>query len=91
LTGTPAGQTVASHNAENLDQLDPAGRFTAIAAEVVNRLKPPDIIVCRKFRTTDGASNPSTEPDIRSDAYSIVTAGFNGKPTLIVPADTEFT
>lgn len=45
----------------------------------------------QEVQDNDGASNPSTEPDIRSDAYSIVTAGFNGKPTLIVPADTEFT
>ena len=62
MTGTPAGQTVASHNAENLDQLDPAGRFTAIAAEVVNRLKPPDIIVCRKFRTTTVQAIPQPSP-----------------------------
>jgi hypothetical protein len=57
LTGTTNRLTVASYNAENLDHLDPAARFTTIASEVVNRLKSPDIIALQEIQDNDGATN----------------------------------
>jgi predicted extracellular nuclease/2',3'-cyclic-nucleotide 2'-phosphodiesterase (5'-nucleotidase family) len=60
LTGTANRLTVASYNAENLDHLDPAARFTTIADEVVNRLKSPDIIAMQEIQDNDGATNSAT-------------------------------
>ena len=60
LTGDADHLLVASYNAENLDPLDPATRFTTIASEVVNRLKSPDIIALQEVQDNDGPTNSST-------------------------------
>ena len=54
--------TVASYNAENLDHLDPAARFTTIANEIVNRLKSPDIIALQEIQDNDGAAGGLGSP-----------------------------
>ena len=60
LVGTATKLSVASYNAENLDALDPAARFTTIADEVKNRLNSPDIIALQEIQDNDGAANSST-------------------------------
>jgi predicted extracellular nuclease len=49
--------TVATYNAENLDANDPVGRFTTIAAELVNKLKSPDIVALQEIQDDNGATN----------------------------------
>jgi predicted extracellular nuclease len=46
--------TVASYNAENLDANDAQSRFDTIAAEIVDRLKTPDIIALQEIQDNDG-------------------------------------
>ncbi|MGB8526376.1 MAG: 5'-nucleotidase C-terminal domain-containing protein [Rhodoplanes sp.] len=57
LSGSATKLTVASYNAENLDHLDPASRFTTIADEVKNRLNSPDIIALQEIQDNDGPTN----------------------------------
>ena len=53
LVGTANKLTVASYNAENLDPLDPAARFTTIADEILNQPEArPTSSRCRRSRTT---------------------------------------
>jgi predicted extracellular nuclease/2',3'-cyclic-nucleotide 2'-phosphodiesterase (5'-nucleotidase family) len=68
LIGTANRMTVASYNAENLDHLDPAARFTTIADEVINRLKSPDVIALQEIQDNDGAGNTAiTAADLTLD------------------------
>ncbi|NWG25831.1 MAG: Ig-like domain-containing protein [Pseudorhodoplanes sp.] len=54
LQGDADRLTVASYNAENLDANDPQSRFDTIAAEIVDRLKAPDIIALQEIQDNDG-------------------------------------
>jgi predicted extracellular nuclease len=49
--------TVATYNAENLDANDPASRFTTIAAELVSKLKSPDIVALQEIQDDNGTIN----------------------------------
>lgn len=49
--------TVATYNAENLDANDPASRFTAIATELVNKLKSPDIVALQEIQDDNGTTD----------------------------------
>lgn len=49
--------TVATYNAENLDANDPAGRFTTIAAELVSKLKAPDIVALQEIQDDNGTTD----------------------------------
>jgi hypothetical protein len=49
--------TVATYNAENLDALDPDVRFTTIAAELVNKLKSPDIVALQEIQDDNGTTD----------------------------------
>ncbi|ACK68865.1 Endonuclease/exonuclease/phosphatase [Gloeothece citriformis PCC 7424] len=64
LTPTTDQLTVASYNVENLDPNDndgdtdiADGRFTAIAEQIVNNLKTPDIIALQEVQDNDGSVN----------------------------------
>ena len=49
--------TVATYNAENLDANDPASRFTTIAAELVDKLKSPDIVALQEIQDDNGTTD----------------------------------
>ncbi|MFC1455505.1 lamin tail domain-containing protein [Microvirga arabica] len=49
--------TVATYNAENLDANDPASRFTTIAAELVSKLKSPDIVALQEIQDDNGTTD----------------------------------
>lgn len=56
LVATANQLTVASFNVENLDPSD-GDRFDALAAQIVNNLKNPDIIGLQEVQDNDGATN----------------------------------
>ena len=59
---------VASYNAENLDPNDGAARFNTIADEILNKLQAPDIVACRKSRTTTARPDSRRRRRPTSDA-----------------------
>lgn len=71
-TGLAAGDadhlTIASYNAENLDGLDDQARFDTIAAEIVAKLKSPDIVALQEVQDNDGAVDDGfTSADVTLD------------------------
>lgn len=57
LTGSGTQLTVASFNVENLSPLDPASKFAALADQIVNRLKSPDIVALMEVQDNNGPTN----------------------------------
>nr|WKN37008.1 endonuclease/exonuclease/phosphatase family protein [Tunicatimonas sp. TK19036] len=57
LTGTADQLTLAGYNVENLDPSD--DRFEAIANQIINYLKTPDVIALQEVQDNDGADNTS--------------------------------
>lgn len=60
LVGTATRLTVANYNVENLDPSDGATKFNALAAQIVNNMKAPDIISLQEVQDNDGATNSTT-------------------------------
>ena len=49
--------SIATYNVENLDPLDGPARFTAIADQVVDRLRSPDIVALVEIQDNNGPTN----------------------------------
>jgi predicted extracellular nuclease len=60
LLGTSTQLTIASYMALNLDPGDGAARFDAIAGQIVNNLKSPDIIAAQEIQDNNGETNDPT-------------------------------
>lgn len=57
LVGSAAQLTVASFNVENLSPLDPPSKFSALANQIVNHLKSPDVVALMEVQDNNGATN----------------------------------
>jgi hypothetical protein len=85
--------TVATYNAENLDANDPAGRFSTIAAELVTKLKSPDIVALQEIQDDNGATNNGetlSEATLQKLVAAIETAGGpKYSYTYVAPENNE--
>jgi predicted extracellular nuclease len=53
-----AGQlAVATFNVENLDPTDPQSKFDGLAAQIVNRLRSPDLVALEEVQDNNGATD----------------------------------
>ena len=60
--------SIASYNVENLDPVNDAERMLAIARQISDNLRAPDIARCTRCRTTTArARRPRRRPDVRGD------------------------
>lgn len=57
IVGDPRRLSVASYNVENLSVAGPAARFTAIADQIVNRLRSPDVVSLIEIQDDNGTTN----------------------------------
>ncbi|WP_308238199.1 Calx-beta domain-containing protein [Phenylobacterium sp. J367] len=55
LVGDAIRLTIAAYNLENLDPNDPQAKFDALAQDIVNALRSPDIIGVEEIQDADGA------------------------------------
>ncbi len=53
----PKHLAVATFNVENLDALEPQSKFDAIAGQIVNNLRSPDILTLEEIQDNNGAVN----------------------------------
>lgn len=73
LAGGADTLLIAAYNAENLDFLDPASRFSDLADTIINTLNRPDIIGLEEIQDNDGAAN-SGNPDATQTLQRLVQA-----------------
>ncbi len=59
LAGEGDRLTIASYNVENLDPSDGSAKFNALAAQIVNNLRSPDIVAAIEVQDDNGATNDS--------------------------------
>jgi predicted extracellular nuclease len=57
LAGTPGQLTVASFNVENLAANNTAAKFAALARQIVNDLRKPDIVALMEIQDNNGATD----------------------------------
>jgi predicted extracellular nuclease len=72
---------VATFNVENLDPLDPAAKFAALAGLIVNNLRSPDLIALEEVQDNNGPVNDAVTD--ASLTYSALIAAIQaaGGPT----------
>ena len=73
LVGTATALTVATFNVENLGGNDTEADFDARAAQIVNHLRSPDILVLEEMQDNDGASG-SGDPDATTTFTTLIAA-----------------
>jgi len=93
VSGSSRRLTIASYNVENLDANDLPGRFTAIAGQVVERLRSPDILTVVEIQDNNGATNDSVVDASQTYAALIGAIQAAGGPTYqyrdIPPVDDQ--
>ena len=55
LVGDATHLTIAAYNLENIDPGDPQAKFDALAVDIVNNLRAPDVIGVEEIQDADGA------------------------------------
>ena len=60
LTGAPSRLTVGSFNVENLAANNPAAKFAALAGQIVNALRAPDIVALMEVQDNNGVTDNGT-------------------------------
>jgi VCBS repeat-containing protein len=78
LVGDATRLTMAAYNLENIDPTDPQAKFDALAQDIVNALRGPDIIGVEEIQDADGAgggSNLSGAVTAQKLIDAIVAAG----------------
>lgn len=73
LLGDTYHLTVGSFNVENLDPSDGAGKFDALAGQVVSNLKSPDIVALMEIQDNNGATNDGAV-DAATTFNTLITA-----------------
>jgi uncharacterized protein len=73
LVGTATALTVATFNVENLGGNDTEADFDARAAQIVNHLRSPDILILEEMQDNDGASG-SGDPDATTTFTTLIAA-----------------
>lgn len=57
LVGDATHLTIAAYNLENIDPRDPQAKFDALAVDIVNNLRRPDVIGVEEIQDADGAGS----------------------------------
>lgn len=83
LVGTSSRLTVANYNIENLDPGDGAAKFDALAQQILNNLKAPDILCLQEAQdnngpTNDSVTSASTTLQMLVDAINGLSAASGG-------------
>lgn len=93
LVGTGAQLTVGSFNVENLDAADTSSKFSALANQIVNHLKAPDIVALMEVQDNNGPTNDSVVDAAATYNTLINAIQTAGGPTYqfrnINPADDQ--
>lgn len=87
LVATPTQLTVASYNVENLSNQAPPERFNAIAGQIVENLRSPDIIALSEMQDWDGEAGGNClyyDPryTVPPFVYDLQSAYAPGAPTF---------
>jgi predicted extracellular nuclease len=72
---------MASMNVENLDGLDPQGKFDELASIVVDNLRSPDILAVEEMQDNDGAASPAPTDATLTYGRFIAAIAAAGGPT----------
>ena len=80
LVGSATALTVATFNVENLAGNATAAEFAARAAQIVNHLRSPDVLVLEEMQDNDGATNGGNT-EATTTAILIAAIGAAGGPT----------
>ncbi len=78
LVGDATHMTIAAYNLENIDPGDPQAKFDALAVDIVNNLRTPDVIGVEEIQDADGAgggANLSGAATAQKLIDAIVAAG----------------
>jgi len=80
LVGSARRLTIGNFNVENLDPSDGAPKFNALAQQIVNNLKAPDILALQEVQDNNGATNDavtsaSTSLQMLVDAINAASGG----------------
>jgi len=67
---------IASMNVENLDGLDPQGKYDELASIVVDNLRSPDILAVEEIQDNDGAPSPVPNPPNTSTDATVTFQRF---------------
>ncbi len=83
LVGTSSRLTVANYNIENLDPGDGVAKFNALAQQILNNLKAPDILCLQEAQdnngpTNDSVTSASTTLQMLVDAINAISAASGG-------------
>ena len=81
LAGSVTALTVATFNVENLAGNATAAEFAARAAQIVNHLRSPDVLVLEEIQDNDGATNSGNTEATTTFAMLIAAIGEAGGPT----------
>jgi predicted extracellular nuclease len=73
--------SIATFNVQNLSPLDPASKFEALAAVVVNNLRSPDILAVEEIQDNNGASDDGTMDASETIGTLIAAIHTAGGPT----------
>ncbi len=83
LVGGARRLTIASYNVENLAATNPASRFTAIADQIVNRLRSPDVLSLVEMQDNNGAANNGVVDAGQTYATLIAAVRAAGGPAYL--------
>lgn len=80
VVGSARRLTIGNYNVENLDPSDGAPKFNALAQQIVNNLKAPDILALQEVQDNNGAINDavtsaSTTLQMLVDAINAASGG----------------
>lgn len=81
LIGATDRLTLADYNLENIDPTDPAAKFEALAFDIVNNLRAPDILGVQEIQDADGAGNGTNLSGAATAARLIAAIQAAGGPT----------
>jgi hypothetical protein len=94
-TEDPAAKelAVATFNVENLDALEPQSKFDALAGEIVNNMRSPDVVSLEEIQDNNGATNDAVVDADQTYAKLIAAIQSAGGPTYefrqINPVDDQ--
>ena len=79
--------SVATFNVENLDAAEPQSKFDALAGQIVNNMRSPDIVSLEEIQDNNGPTNDSVVDATQTLTKLVNSITAVGGPTYRVPAD----
>ena len=93
IVGAPSGLTVAAYNVENLAATNAASKFAALAGQIVNNLRSPDVVALMEIQDNNGTTNNGVVDATQTVSMLINAIQAAGGPTYqfrsINPVDGE--